>query len=665
MGLINQETYDKFNGRYIARLYESHLLGQDVESHLDDLFGGFTGSQKLNLKIFSKRQEMSEDLSRDIIQDPVFLTAVRLMQTEQNAAILKYLNKVSEDPNLVSDEAKPGFNKLEGAGKFKNIPIYGDLTNKYVAHHIAEDLRGYFFSNKFLQGGYEFLRYYDRIKPRQFYKKWNTIYAPPVILGNASSNVVFAALHGIDPVNYLSHVPEAIKQVKNATGKHFEAAVRQGTLGSNVITADFRPVTSAAEARIKVMDQAKSETWGRAISALKKVYGWTDKKATGFYQGTDDVAKVAAMITLMKDYGYSEEAAAMKVYEAFQNYATVGKLWDVASKTPLVGPVYVKFQADLQRILKNAALKRPLTTAGIVMMYHYMAYFASQSMDEEDIEREIRENRSFIPKIPFPEALGGNVPLTFMTPIGEVNLARYMSPFYIYDMGDTEHPIEYWSKFLPYQLQVVEKAQVGTASTYMSRGDVLMGPLIDVWLDTDFRGVSIEDPGATRYTPSGVTEEEKWYNDANYLLRGYLPFYRSGNDIYLTMKYGEDYYGRHRDITQVIINQFIKVQDVTDSDYLNWATRAVKNVEFKMDDVDAQIRGAGRLLNNTIKDAAIDYNEGKLTEKQFENIQVDSEAKYLEEINKWTEVKMGYQQEYDQAVLKLIRLYEVQSMKEE
>ena len=122
---------------------------------------------------------------------------------------------------------------------------------------------------------------------------------------------------------------------------------------------------------------------------------------------------------------------------------------------------------------------------------------------ESDDERETREGRAFIPKINigFDE-----IPLVMKMGDKEINLARYVSPFYEYDLPEKGW-VESVSRFAPYQFQMTKNSELGQESLVPEAPDVLLGGLTQAFIQNrDFRNKSISDPYATRYKESGLTD---------------------------------------------------------------------------------------------------------------------------------------------------------------
>ena len=609
MGMIDLKTYMTNKGKYIARLYEAFELPTDVQEFLDNNEMPIGNKYvKLGTDMFKARKEINEWKQNNIVKDPVFLTAKRMMQTETNAAILEYIDHIASQRGMVSKEAKPGFTQLNGKA-------YGKLDGAYVTNYIAEDFKGFFFGNQIVDLLYDVSKVYDRNQVKQFLKKYYTVFSPTVQLGNNSSNFVFAFLSGIDPITMASKYPAAIRDVRRK-GATYKLLVKNGILGSDVITGDLRPLTAKTEAMTRETDKVKKTILDRA----KQV----DKAASDLYSGSDDVAKTSAFLAL-KEYGYSDAKAIELVYNGFQNYSSVGKIWDFASKTPLVGNPFIKFQADLQRIISNSVLRRPLSTAAFVGLLKVGAQLASNYSNEKAEEKEVREGRKFIPKIKLPEIMGGDVPLTFKTPGGEVNLARFLSPYYIYDTGDMKSPVEDFSKFLPYQAKMLEGRQKGSQDIYFPKQDPLLGTwwasIID---DVDFRGMSIQDPTSTRYRSSGATTTEKTLNAMNYIARSQVPLYSSASDMISSWQTGEDFYGRERSPMKVFLSTFIKTEDFPNSKYKEIIENSLENIKYKVDGYQTALSD----INTTLRKELEKYSE-KLEKKTITQEQWDKKQEEL------------------------------------
>ncbi|OHB99068.1 MAG: hypothetical protein A2Z57_04020 [Planctomycetes bacterium RIFCSPHIGHO2_12_39_6] len=632
-GRITPETYLKNKGKYISRMYDAFEVPEEIQKFLEE--GSFTKNNKMNLDIFKARKELDDFKKEHILKDPVYSTLKRMMQTEVNAALSEYMDFIAADKKLISDTAKPGFTQLNGKG-------YGALDGKYVPNFIAEDFKGYFFAQPIVDLLYDVNKLYDRNMARQFFKRYLTVFSPTVQLGNASSNIVFAGLAGIDPISFISKTKEARKEIKSK-GEVWRMLMENGILGSDILTGDIVPLTPKTKAIVSKMDEASKSIIDRA----KEI----DEAASELYAGTDNVAKVSAFLAL-KESGMNDRQAMDRVYESFQNYSTVGKIWDFAAKTPIIGNPFIKFQADLQRIIKNSATKRPLTTAMYLATLNGIANLASNWSNESAEEKEIREGRKGIPKIKMPDFLGGDIPLVFQTPAGEVNLARYISPYYQYDFND-DSPLNYFSKLLPYQLKQAEGAGKGSEETYLAKQD----PLLGVWWaalldDKDFRGVSVSDPQATRYKTSGSTDTEKFLNSAHYIMRSQIPYYANVKDMYDAWTYGTDFYGRDRNPVQSVLNNFVKIQQFGKPKYKKVIENDLNTIQFKITGLEGELKDINSVIDKDIEKFTTKQDEGVITKEQLKGRVDDLEEKRMKRMQDKVDKISELQQQWQDKIMK-------------
>jgi len=635
MGLIEEEVYEKYKGKYTGREYTPYVMPTDAAEALEEAGLGRT---KLDETIYKRRKNVSEWMASNKLEDPVYTAVKRMAQTKQNAAVFTYATYIESQPDLVmtKEEAEANPEKAKGFIKMAEKG-YGPLNGKYVAGYIAEDFQGYFMMNDRMNKMYDWFKSYDKLKARQFLKKFHTVFNVGVQLGNRFSNIPFAVSTGIGPITYLKNYPKAMKVNKEkGAGGVYETLVKSGILGSDVITRDMKPLVGDAKKVAGEIDQHNN--------IAKKMAKAVDDYATSKYQSGDDLAKITAYISLTEDYGFEQKEAIEMVYEGFQNYATVGKIWDVASKTPAIGPVYVKFQADLQRLIKNRITRSPLSTLQYLGYMSLMVAAASKFSGEDDEERELRTTREFLPKLTTPF---GSIPLVVKMGDYEVNVARYTSPFYIYDLGDAETNLESFSNFMPYQLQEPEKG--GVLPVF---GDVLTGPWIEAFVaDVDFRGKSIADPGASKHKPSGRTVEEKLWNQMNYVMRSQVPFWKSANDIYLINETGRDLYGRKRDWSKTLLSSIIRIEEFSDDQYKEIAEKKLNGLSFEMYGLGKEQKGASDRAAKDVEKMYMDYESGSINQATLAKREEQRIQTLTEEVLRLT-IKMGMVKEEAEAFVK-------------
>ncbi len=614
LGFISKDTFDKYKGNYVPRMYETFELPAEVQEVLDT-YNAQVGD-KLNLNPFKRRKgldKLSEESKNALVKDPVYLAAKRQMELDTNSAIMTYINHIARDNRSLvhTGDANVPFNyeKLEGKA-------YGALNGKYVPSYLAEDLRGYFFVNKSLNQLYDSIKAYDRTWARKGIKKGLTVFNPFVQIGNFTSNVVFAQMAGIDFVRWFGNSPKALKALKEK-GQDYEDLVGAGLIGTDVITSELMPNTENANSLLQESEAKKLQgPFGKILSGVKSI----DKALLKLYSGNDDYAKINAY-QILREQGYSKEDAVKKVYDGFQNYATVGKFWDVASKLPVFGNPFQKFSADLMRITGNAVTKKPLSTslylAGLYYMPNMILSAIGWDEEETELEKDLRENRPFIPKMDLGAV---NIPLVYKTKYGELNLARYITPYFYFDNGEDGALSSMAERFMPVKTVATQGYGKGNERNVLFGQDPILGTLYNALiLDTDFRGKSISDPEASRYRASGITDGEKWKNIFANAARTWVPNGGLIHDTYLNAKYGEDYYGRTRNMAQALINFAVKIQRFEEGDYKKTAEKQLFSLANELKGSAETIKNAMVLNYRQRQKSAKDYKDGKKTLADYQN----------------------------------------------
>jgi hypothetical protein len=644
-GFIDQPTYDKHKGKYFARMYEEIERKEFADLHeaIDKMPAG------ADFRMFKERKDFSE-VELTLMNDPIYITSKRLATMLHNKATLEFCNAMANDPSYkiykkeseLPENNKKGFKLLESSGGGKR---YGELTNKYVPLALYEELRGTTFANKFISASYDVLRMYDGLDTRQLFKKTKTLYNPTTRLGNITTNFAFGWLAGVDPFTMIKNRVKA-KDSLDAYDSWAKELGMAGILGTNIVTSDLIK-KKEGEGVLDFLQKA-----GVREDIVKKAKE-LDKYLVESYGRTDDVAKISLYRSLVEDYGKSKEEAIRTVAESMQNYATVGKAYQFFSKVPVFGNPFVKFSSDMARIVANGFANRPLYMASFLGMMYGVARLLSTLSGEPEEEREARESRAFIPKIPLGFT---DIPLTWKVGKYEVNAARFISPYYVYDAGYRSNTIAELTKFAPIQLSYDNK--IGFASDYFPvMGDPYLAPLAQVVLDKDFRGLPIADPRKTKYTGQTVTDSEALWNRANYLGHSYAsPAWGYIANLYNAATGQGDLYGRRRDIPSAIINSVIKVQEMESKDVQRAVINQVKYIDSEYKQIKADITSR----RNDDIDRIQDIISSDATESQKESQILDIKASYSnfveDRISKMQELKMDRD-------IPMNRLYKIQNPK--
>jgi ribosomal protein S18 acetylase RimI-like enzyme len=617
-GFIDAPTYEKHKGKYFARMYEEIERKEFTDLHdaIDKMPAG------ADFRMFKERKDFSE-VELTLMNDPIYITSRRLATMLHNKATIEFCNAMANDPSYktfkeekdLPENNKKGFRKLESNGGGKR---YGELTNRYVPLALYEELRGTTFATQFISKAYDALRMYDGLAIRQFMKKTKTIYNPTTRLGNITSNFAFAWLAGVDPFTMIKNRTRA-KDSLDAYDEWAKDLAIAGILGTDIVSADMMQKKKLKERKEDTVGQFVSGKYeslesqfldflnkkGASKEAIEKAKARRslinakrkelDKYMLESYGRTDDVAKISLYRSLVEDYGKTKEEAIQIVGESMQNYATVGKAYQFFSKVPVVGNAFVKFSSDLVRIVGNGFANRPLYMASFLGMMYATARLLSELSGEPEDEREAREARAFIPKIPLGFT---DIPLTWKVGKYEINAARFISPYYVYDAGYRSDAIAELTKFAPLQLSYDNK--IGWVSDYSpTLGDPLTAPLIQVAMDRDYRGMPIADPFGSKYTNETVTESEAKWNRINYLGHSYgSPLWGFVANTISAAKGEGDLYGRRRDLGSAILNSVIKVQEMDSSDVRRSVENEIKYIDSEYKQIKTDITSR---RNNDIK----------------------------------------------------------------
>lgn len=559
-GHISSELYTKNKGKYTPRLYDVMEMPPEVNKFV-------TQGKKIVNDLYKQRKGLDEWKVENSLNDPVYGLGKRLAQVETNTAIKKYTDFLSSTPRFISDVEKPGFTKLSDS------PAYGSLSGKYVLNSAAEDLKGHFFSSQAMQNLYDVFRAYDRLPVRQLQKKLLTVFNPTTNVGNIVSDQVFGFVTGVDPLTLNKNLLE-LKSNPSSYKKISDYLMRKGIVGTDITRTDF----------VDKLGQIDDLAMGKKQNIVSKVAGNIQE----FYGGTDDVYKASAFKSLL-DKGFTLEEATRKVADGFQNYANVGKFYDVWSKTPIVGSTFIKFQGDLLRIIKNGAVNNPLGLISFLGILQGISLLTSKLSGEKPEDYKTRTERFAAPMIP-----GLNIPLTWQTPWGEINAARYISPFF------ANNETTNLGKMLPFVPNIDTKKDVAS-NIAMNANDPLLSTPVQLAVNRDFRGKPISDPNENKYQPSTLTRGEKLVNQAKFTGRAYLPPpVNSAIDVASVASGGTNMYGQKQTVPQSIarlggikVTQFgadeAKATREKDAYFDNKGDESVKSLIGSV--VESQIRG--------------------------------------------------------------------------
>jgi hypothetical protein len=558
-GLITPEQAAE--GSYIKRAYTVFDGNTDAakfeQGFRAELLGQYKG-----------RKQVSDEMVQEAITDPTYLVGKKSAESQAVWAMQDYGNYLNSS-KIAIDTPNPGYTQLP------DTAVFGEARGKWIPRNLAEDFTGFQYNNAMVSAMNDVITTYDRWGIRQAKKELLTIFNPAVRLGNQVTNRgIFSQLNGINPVQFNNAYYKAADEIAN-NGQLYREAAEQGLTGVDITQAEF-------------FAKRINDTTGDKNIA-RKAADWAKKS----YAGADDQAQVAAYM-VHRQRGYSAEEAARLVQRGFQDYKSVGFFYDMAAKTPLIGNAFVRFVADSVRIAKNAGIDHPLRTAGTVALWSTFVNGMSVASGESELQGEDnatkafnlatgksksdkqkqRESRFGAPKLPFTD-----ISTAVQTPYGEINVARFM-PWYQLSSINDEGAASV-SKFLPFNQSPVKIEDGKLDINAAGFNDPLLGQLVQLGVDQDFRGKSIRDPGNEdgKFRRDPLSNEDQLKNVARFFAVNNLPLGKEadqtisaygttglpGNQRAEDLTGNKDIYGKERNIWQAMArNAGFKVEQYGD-----------------------------------------------------------------------------------------------------
>lgn len=594
-GLITPEQ--AANDSYLKRaytVYDGAPEGSRFERGFrQELLGQFKG-----------RKQVSEEMLDEAIKDPTYLVGKKTAESNAIWAMQDYGNFLIKNGDA-SDVAKPGYTQLPDS------PVFGDAGGKWVPQNVAEDFTGFQYTHAMTNAFNDLITGYDRLGIRQAKKQLLTIFNPAVRLGNQLTNrVIFAQLNGVNPLKF-NRVYFQVGKMINQNHQLYREAVAQGLTGIDISQADFyanRIANSAGDKNIfkKALDYAKTS-----------------------YSGADDKARITAYV-IKRQQGYPPEEAARLVQRGFQDYRSVGFFYDLAAKTPVIGNAFVRFAADSVRIAKNAAIDHPLRTMSTLAVWSALTNGMSVLSGESELKgdnaaeqafnlvtgksksenQKEREGRFGAPKIPLTD-----ISTTIMTPWGaEVNVARFMPWYQLNDIQDTAA-----AKFLPLQNSPIRRGEEGGFELNpKGANDPLLGQVVQLGMDEDFRGKSISDPENTgdKFKLDPLSDEQKRNNLLRFLFAGNAPLGKEIDQTVAAYQGREDIYGKERTPAMAWLRNIgLKVEQQGDKQ--REKRTGMEQFQIEKAEIDRELKDMSPAAQEAYKRLTGYYKLRELTDNEF------------------------------------------------
>ena len=605
-GFLDENTYQKNKGKYFARAYK-----EIEEKQYADIYDAINKAKAgAEFDIFKKRKEFSEieDLT---LSDPIYITVKRMGTMAHNKAIFDFAEKVANDANYksysklseVPEKNQKYYKKLNGNGNPKR---FGDLTNKYVPIEIYEQLYGTQFASQYMSTINDFATKYDNMFLRQLTKKLKTVGSPLTRAANVISGFSFAMLGGVDPINLLVKKPDARRSLESYDSWAQELT-KAGLLGGQLSGLDIKRAGKESQG----LGVIKNVLGDKAAKAYETV----DQLASDTYGKVDDITKIAYYRTLVENYGVSKEEAIKATAKQMQNYNTVTNAFKLAAKLPFIGNAFIKFKPDSMRILYNTFKEKPVFGLLFVAMLTGLAKSFSKLSGESDEEREIRESRPNTTKF----KIGNLVDVNFGWKIGgtEYNVARYLSPYTMYDKGYKNNLVSDMSEYAPLQIQYLGRGR-GLAGYAPKLSDPLLGPIAQSLFDMDNSGLKISDPRANNFVGQTLSSKQQWFNRVKYVGRSWgTPYAAWAENMMDSFNEKQNYKGEVKDPLNAMLSIAVKNEKINPDILTEKYGRYLSSMDREVGGIVNDWKSKQKKSLEQIDKIRYDFDNGKI--KDIEN----------------------------------------------
>lgn len=428
--MISKESYDKYAGEYLPRVYLKHLLGDSAMSAL--------GAGKLpDLSYTKQRNENLTEEERMLIlgqiTDPAFLASRAVGIPRRDIAILDFLSKIAANQDWTLPSSLVKWNGktvsavwLKGESKrvaemstyiddpvraeqmrdmarrmaavadaaldnqkripedYKQVPDtarYGMLRGMWIRKEIYDDLVGGARLLPRDRTWVESLLGFGGVgeKLTQYWKTLKVPLNPPSVARNVMSNAIMTQMFGGVPLHLVpSRVTQAVREMARG-GPHWSIAEKYGIRDTNFASAEL---TSMHE---ELRDLQARE--GGQMAKVRYMAELMAKRAGDYYGNIEAIFKTAIIIDAMQRQNMSEENAVLLAQDAIFDYGLAPR-WVRALRSSPIGIPFLSFAYFSTGQLAKTAVEKPWRfapyyafLAGLeeIIMYDY-------DVDDEDFE---------------------------------------------------------------------------------------------------------------------------------------------------------------------------------------------------------------------------------------------------------------------------------------
>ncbi|MCP5230922.1 MAG: hypothetical protein H6948_02310 [Zoogloeaceae bacterium] len=441
-GVIPQESFDNYQGRYLPRIYLAYLLG-------DKAVAAVGAGKSLSSQDYAKhRNEGLTQEYRDVIlgeiKDPAFLASKALGVPLRDLAVLQWLSRIAENPQWVLpgqtvEWTMPGMEKArkvtpywlkseasklrqraahyadaahrdealsvaaemdrvadqalsdaniavdevpDGYKQVPNSARYGAIRGLVVRKEVYDDIIGIgHVVNKDSSWPEKILGYGGVGTKVQQVFKWAKVAAnPPAQVRNLVSNWILLDLSGVP----LRRIPGLLARAANqlrTKGKYFQISQKYGVTESTFAAQELMRIER------ETVDLMRRQKEGYSVYTLLELARKVMDATGDVYQGAETLGKIMKIMHAMEHEGLTEGEAAIEAQRWLFDYSLVGRGTRFLRNAP-IGMPFLTFTLKVLPRLAEAALKRPLVYAKYAALGWVLKEAALAMLDLDDGDDE-------------------------------------------------------------------------------------------------------------------------------------------------------------------------------------------------------------------------------------------------------------------------------------
>ncbi len=362
----------------------------------DPARGAIRQAVHLQRQRFQKRAplDVEQQEKAGLIFDPIYATVKYLAQMAHDNATAELFNKVAENPAWVSDTQAQGFKQIP------DTRTYGRLAGKHVIGPLADQLTAV--------AGEEgpAMELYDDLM--RAWSSGKTVWNPGTHVRNFLGNFLFSQLSGTsahNPANW-GYYRDGMRAIRDG-GEKLKEMYEHGVLGGDFSSAELKAALKELlpdpslmgedEPPTRIMARVGRALFGKLPGLGQRALTKTSAFAHGVYKVTDDFFKAAAYLKA-RGMGMEPEAAAAHVREFFPYYDHIGSSGLIKFARRL--HPFLSFGIESARILKNAAIHRPLSLASSMIVPYILTQISMnllglQGSDRDEVLKDMRGKLKF------------------------------------------------------------------------------------------------------------------------------------------------------------------------------------------------------------------------------------------------------------------------------